>query len=63
MGAKAYLCKNVKTSVESRSEKYARRFNLSRAQERKLRWKMLDYLDGCKDDSARRVLLGIGRPR
>lgn len=49
-------------SVESRAEKYRRAFRLRDDQHahKILSWRMMHQLDNCADDSARRILLGIG---
>ena len=39
--------------------KYAERFKLSERQTRKIDAEMLKFLDGCADDMARRLLLGV----
>jgi hypothetical protein len=52
-----------RTIWDRRRQRYARRFELK--QTRKpwvcLTQSFMDQLDACADDSARRVLLGIGR--
>ena len=61
------LCKfNVNgpgRTMSKRKVKYMKRYNLSDREGRKMREAFLDQLDMCADESARRVLLGIGRPR
>jgi len=49
--------------MSKRKIPYVKRYNLSNRMARKMRDSFLDQLDKCADESARRVLLGIGRPR
>lgn len=50
-------------AADPRRKQYAERFKLTPMTVRKLKRSFIDCLDGCADDCARRVLLGLGRPR
>lgn len=56
---KAELAKNVNRLSFSRAHRYGRQFKLSDRARKNLTWLMMDRLDGCADDSARRIILGI----
>lgn len=62
---KALLAQNIQSPNQSRSEHYRHMFGLSNEPfiRRLLSWRLLDQLDACKDDEARRLLLGLGRPQ
>lgn len=61
----AEFSKNVGHLRNAKREIYVQRFNIptGRRQRLRLTQTFMDQLDGCADDCARRVLLGLGRPR
>lgn len=63
-GNKATLAKNVGRPRRARKNYYITTFGIKDTPKRRviLTEEFMDQLERCADDSARRVLLGLGRP-
>lgn len=59
--------KHILGPMDAKRDEYCRRFKIfpknRRQQMRMMKASFIDQLDRCADDSARRVLLGIGRAK